>query len=467
MSDSPDDHEDWPSASDDAHDWTVAEDLPEWEGNGEGGGRLSASEAAWARDEDRDLGTLDQPTSDELESDLSRSRSTRRFLAVVVVAAMVLASAGIAGALLFLGEDGVDELPEAAPIPTGPAPGEPGFDEVVAQLQAFVSEARGLEFLMPVDLRLVDGEEFEAELLEEFEEDAEELRLTGRLLAAVGLIDPGHDFVELFRQTLTAGVVGFYDPEDDQLVVKGTQLTPHARVTLVHELDHALQDQHFELHRPELEDADDESALGFSALAEGDATRIDQAYRATLTPEEQEQAAAEEIGAADLSTLLSVPPVLIQLVVFPYSAGPGFVEAVLEAGGQEVLDAAFAEPPTTSEHIIHPPRYLRGEERLEVEPPQSEGDVIDQGVWGSLALALMIGDGAATPEALAAVDGWGGDWYVAWERGEQLCVRSRVVVDRPDTLAALVTGLEQWQEREGGNVEEEDSGESVLFTSCV
>jgi hypothetical protein len=463
MSDPTDPDDDWPEPSGEAHDWTAADDDAEREWDAPSGS--SVSDDAWSvDDDDRDLALLDE-MSEEIEP---HQRSPRvRLLALALVVAMVLASAGVAAALFLVGND-EEVVGETGPppAPTGPVAGEEGFDELVAELQAFVEQRRGLLFLEDVEIRLADGQEFEALLFEDFDEDLEDIETAGRLLTAVGLIDAGLDFAAIFRDTLGAGVVGFYDPEDNEMVLRGTRLTPHVRVTLVHELVHALQDQHFELDRPELDDADDESGLGFSAVVEGDASRIDQEYRASLTEEERQQAAAEELGNADLQTLLSVPPVVIQLLAFPYVVGPTFVQTVLDSGGQPALDQAIVEPPTTSEQIIHPDRYLRGESRIEVTPPEADGDVFDQGVLGALALALMIGDGATTPEGLEAVDGWGGDWYVAWHQGERVCLRATVVVDRPDALPALVAGLGVWQEREGGNVDAAAEGDEVSFTSC-
>src|SRR5690606_29911138 len=116
----------------------------------------------------------------------------------------------------------------------------------VEEISAFVEEARGLEFREPVDVELAAGEEFEQRLLEDFDEDVEELEATGTLLTAFGLIDPSVDVVEAMRSLLGGGVVGFYDPETEELVVRGDDVTPYVRTTIAHELVHALDDQHFE-----------------------------------------------------------------------------------------------------------------------------------------------------------------------------------------------------------------------------
>ena len=98
-------------------------------------------------------------------------------------------------------------------------------------------------------------------------------------LEGLGLVEPDADLVESMRSLLGVGVVGFYDPETDELVVRGAALTPYVRTTIAHELIHALDDQHLDLDRPEYDEADDEVGFGFSSVVEGNARRIEDAYR--------------------------------------------------------------------------------------------------------------------------------------------------------------------------------------------
>src|SRR5207244_328374 len=79
--------------------------------------------------------------------------------------------------------------------------------------------------------------------------------------------------------------------------------TPLVRRTLAHELTHALQDQHFSIYRPELDKRDDESPVAFSALLEGDARRVEQAYENTLSAADRSELAREQ--SAQLAQLPS------------------------------------------------------------------------------------------------------------------------------------------------------------------
>jgi hypothetical protein len=293
-----------------------------------------------------------------------------RKLPVWVVAAAIVAVGALLGGLFAVVTGGDDEQeaadpferPETTPSTSGTATSEPPADEdldaAIAEIEAFVAAERGLDFLREVTVELADDEEFEARLLEDFEEDVAEITLAGQVLQAVGLVEPGTDVVAAFRSLLGAGVVGFYDPTTDELVVRGTSATPYVRTVIAHELTHALDDQHFELDRPALEEAADESDFAFSGLVEGNAVRVEQAYRATFTAEEEEAAIAEELQIGADFDPTSVPLALIANITAPYLHGPAFVESLLDDGGQARLDSAFGTPPTTSEAVLDPPTFI-------------------------------------------------------------------------------------------------------------
>lgn len=383
-------------------------------------------------------------------------------MSLALVIALLLI-AGAAGATVILVErrgrgPAAREIPARTVLvsPGGaarPAPGPAGaLEQELPALLRFVEQARGLTFTREVKVTLLGDREFRRRLLgtdnTRTPEDREELQSTERVLQGLGLLDRDADLEEAIASLFGSAVTGFYDTENDDLVVRGDELTPARRVTLVHELTHALQDQHFDIARPDLDDRDDEASQGLTGLVEGDAVRIERRYVDTLPPEQQKAIEAEEAelaGAIDAST----PQVLLQLVGFPYIVGPEFVKALLEAGGQVRLDAAFASPPTTSEHLLHPERFLAGDGPKEVATPPAGGKVIDEGVLGELGLLLFlreaVGDGARE-----ASQGWGGDRYVAWVDGGRTCVRANVAMDTPDDARRLRRALERAADRDKG-----------------
>ena len=77
--------------------------------------------------------------------------------------------------------------------------------------------------------------------------------------------------------------------------------------------------------------------------------------RAHLTRSEIRQVYSSGGGGNDLS---EIPRALRELLVFPYREGARFVAAVHGDGGWESVDAAYSDPPLSTEHILHPRQVL-------------------------------------------------------------------------------------------------------------
>jgi hypothetical protein len=245
-------------------------------------------------------------------------------------------------------------------------------------------------------------------------------------------------------------------------VVRGRDTSPYVRSVLAHELTHALQDQQFDLDRPELDRRSDEESQAFTGLVEGDAVRIQERYVGSLPAAEQRAVAREEQSFVGEGP--DVPSVLINLLVFPYRTGPPLVQALLGAGGQARLDAAFTTPPVSSEQLLHPQRFLDGDNPKPVTAPPSGGRVIDKGVFGELGFLLLLAPELGAAPATRASEGWGGDRYVAWRDGSRTCVRIATVMDTDADRVELLAALRRWAARHD-DVTVSDSG-PIILTSC-
>jgi hypothetical protein len=344
---------------------------------------------------------------------------------------------------------------------------EAEIEAAVAEISEFVAEERGVAFLEPVAVELAGEGEFQDRLLADFDEDADELRQTEVFLKALGLVEPDVDLVEAMRALLGGGVVGFYDPESAELVVRGAALTPYVKTTIAHELVHALDDQHHDLDRPEYDDADDEIGFGLSAVAEGNARRIESAYRDGLTEDEQQQATSEEVALGADFDIGSIPLVLIDLIGAPYTLGEVFVGDVIASGGDEALAAAFEAPPRTSEQVLDPDRYLAGEAAIEVPRPEVPGEVVDEGSVGALLVLLVLADELGMDEARQAATGWGGDWGVAWRDGERSCVTAILVGDDVAETEEMRQAFDEWAAaQQDASVMPSGGGGPFTLASC-
>jgi hypothetical protein len=390
-----------------------------------------------------------------------RRRLATALVGLVVVAALVLSLVMVRDA-----SSGDDDRGDAPPT-TEPAPAtQAEVEEVVTEISAFVAEQRGVPFLEPVDVELEGEGAFQDRLLADFDEDADQLRTTEVFLEGLGLVDPDVDLVESMRSLLGGGVVGFYDPETHELVVRGAALTPYVRTTIAHELVHALDDQHHDLDRPEYDEADDEIGFGFSAVVEGNARRVEDAYRSSLSDEEQQDATAEEMSLGGDMELGDIPLVLIDLITAPYSLGQDLVEGVAEAGGEPAVDAAFADPPRTSEQVLDPARYAAREPAVVVPRPQVAGEVVDEGVVGELLVLLVLADDLGVDDARTAAAGWGGDWGVAWRDGDRSCVTANLVGDDQGQTDQMRAAFERWAGEHDATITPGAPGQPFTVESC-
>ncbi len=365
--------------------------------------------------------------------------------------------------VVALKRDGPEPAPLAptttAVAPPGPAPGAGGaLDGTVRQLQGFVERERGLAFKAPVKVTLLDDGAFRARALQTDDEDREEVKKAELVLQAMGLLRPGTDLMKEVERLAGTAVVGLYDTESKELVLRGEEPSPYVRLVLVHELTHALEDQHFNLHR---EDLGDEATLAFRALEEGSALRVEAAYRRSLPSAERRRLEAEE--AARAKRLPERVPSVVQVALgFPYDFGPDLVSAIVDAGGRRRLDAAFANPPRSTEQVLDPDRYLRGDAPRPVPVPKADLPAFDDGEVGELFLVLMLRSELGTGDARRAAKGWGGDRYVAWRQGDRTCIRIDFVMDDAKETAELVEALREWADGRRGSAT--SAGTSV--TTC-
>ena len=262
-------------------------------------------------------------------------------------------------------------------------------------------------------------------------------------------------------------------------MVRGEELTPALRGTLVHELTHVLQDQHFgigtrteELREQEEDGADTTATTVYDALVEGDAERVATLYRESLSPKERRRLAAaeDEDQAGARPRLEGVPRVVTSLIGAPYVLGEALVQMVAEEDGNDGVDELYSETPEHESVLLDPFQALQGElDAAEVDPPPlDDGDKeLDSGSFGAIGWYFVLAERIPVLEALTVVDGWGGDAYVSFERGGQTCVRIAYVGDSDTATGRMQQALRRWVEAgpEGTAGISRDGGQLTL-ESC-
>lgn len=327
------------------------------------------------------------------------------------------------------------------------------WDPRVAELASFVEDERGLRFDHPVHVDFLSPDEYteattttDEDLLDE---DRTELDRYAGQLRALGVASGELDLFEAFNQVSDGGTLAFYDPFDQRVRVRGTEMTVGLEVTIVHELTHALQDQHFDLEGLFDSELDDGAATAYRALIEGDALRIEDAYVAGELSAAQQDQYDEEFGAeldASEAATADVPPFVSAVVSAPYALGRPFVLMLLNDGGNAAVDDAFSERPSTEEHLLDPLSFLRGDEGdlLDLDP-EGELEPFEDGPFGAIGWYLFLAERIDPETAFDAALGWGGDGFVAYEADDVVCVRVAFVGDTAEDEAEMATALEAWR----------------------
>lgn len=379
----------------------------------------------------------------------------RRVMVAILVAVVMLVVGGMAAAVVMMISG--SGHPDA-------------WDPRVLDLVRFVEDERDLRFDHPVEVEFLTAEEYSRETTTEeaeiTEEEREEIERFEGAFRALGLIQGDVDLIEESNELSDEGTLAFYEFDAERIVVRGTELTVDLRVTLVHELTHALQDQHFDIGRIDDLETDGEMAA-LQALIEGDATRVENAYIDEL--EEAELEEYEEASGPDAAPELDVPEVLLAYFSAPYVLGEQMVEVLTAAQGGDAVDEAFADPPTTEEHLFDPFTYLDDDESLTVESlaPPDGAEVLDDGDFGALTWFLLLAERIQPHAALRAVDGWGGDAYVLYESDGRPCIAVRFVGDTEGDTAEMAEALDVWTERmPEGAAKVSREGEAVDLRSC-
>jgi hypothetical protein len=352
--------------------------------------------------------------------------------------------------------------PSASPA-VAASPGS--IDAFVPVAAAFVESHRGLRFKQTVKVEHLSDAEFSQRIVSLQRRDRADTDRQAKLFQALGLIDKGVDVEKAEEELLSAGVVGYYDPKTKDLVVRGDTATVSVKHVVVHELTHALQDQWFGLDVNQGDQTDDQ-ALAYVALVEGDAVRIEREYVTSLSSSERDQLSREGAGGGGPSS--AVPRVLVQLLTFPYVAGPPFTSAVLQARGQPGLDKAFKDRPAATSQVVQADRFLNGDQPQPVAEPPADGAVFDRGVLGEVELGVLLGERA--PSALTreqeqdAAQAWAGDRYVAWTSGDSYCLRVRFAARNPAGATAIGSALEKVAS--SGSGAQVEKGPQPVLTSC-
>lgn len=298
----------------------------------------------------------------------------------------------------------------------------------VAEIARAVSGLRGLAAKTPITVQQLDEQRFFAQLLSGPPE-ANGQKSPGPSLTSFAEPDARAGDADRVLRAARSSIMGFYEGDSGKIYLKSSAAASRKermmeRLTVAHEVEHALQAQHFSsIHTERVPDED--ARLARLALIEGDADITGLAYlsweqnirverpiaeilrRVYNTPTEQ------LLGPED-TAILRLSPIDRERLLFPYVAGDGLAAALHRTGGFELVNRAFARPPETTEQVLHPERYVAGEREVEVPLPELPPGytLIGTGQMGELQTRALLLGCMDFVRAARAAEGWGGDTFV-------------------------------------------------------
>ena len=308
--------------------------------------------------------------------------------------------------------------PRPTPAPIEGLPFPPDLLQKLSVTEQRIINMRGLQPAGEPKRMILTRETLAAKLKQDFESEVREsTTILQEVLVALGLLPPSADIVSLQLKQLGDEVLGLFDPEtgDLYIVTSPKGFRQLEEMTHAHEFVHALQQDHFDIKRLDDEtDDDSEASAALTALIEGDATLAGQLYaQSFLDPRRINQEAQEIIAAIDRS---SIPFVLQESLSFPYSDGLLFVRQLQLTGGWKAVNDAYADPPKTTEHILHFDKYTKREPALAVSVPDGLAARLGDGwrlaktdVMGELSYRIHLDAHLPRGDAIRAAAGWGGD----------------------------------------------------------
>jgi hypothetical protein len=247
----------------------------------------------------------------------------------------------------------------------------------------------------------------------------QEIEAEEAALKKLGLAPPDFDLRKTTIDLLTEQAAAFYDFHKKRLFVVDP-LEGEEEFTLVHELAHALADRHFHLEKYISHARDnDDSALARTAVMEGQAVWLTGEYEARQSgrslknsPELVARISAEN-GAGTVFD--RTPRYFQKTLVFPYTGGFLFQQAVVEKMGQAAFVEVFRRPPENTQQILHPEKYFAHaasvRPQLPALPAERAYRAYTDGELGELDHSILFSQYAGAEAAATVTPEWRGGYF--------------------------------------------------------
>jgi hypothetical protein len=352
---------------------------------------------------------------------------------------------------------------------------------------------RKLPFHHEVKRDMTDRGALAAKIVEEIDRDMTpaEFRAYEAGLKALGFLKPEVDLKALLGEVYGQEIGAFYDPRTDTMhLIRESEKDARKpsfleslmgkkpgfdkdenKTVIAHEMTHALADQHFDLEKllkSVKDDADRE--LATTALIEGEATlAMIAAQSKDWEGKSVRDLPAQEMGQilgfmgpllpslGGSASLRKAPEVIQESMLFPYMKGLIFNLTLTNDDGWDAINAAYRNPPLSSEQILHPEKYRKNPDpprdfTLKDLPAPQGWTELGQDVVGEMQAAVLL----RPFDGRKAAAGWDGDRFAVFARGDDaksapLALVWRSVWDTEADAAEFATAYAAFQTRKLGS----------------
>jgi hypothetical protein len=302
------------------------------------------------------------------------------------------------------------------------------YADKVRESIPLIERATGLKFKSQPKLEIRTKAQVREFLLQKFNEQqpAHELASEEIVYKTLGMIPQSLDLRKFMLDLYTEQIVGFYDPAKKVLYVVEGAPREVARITVAHELIHALQDQYINLDSLQHATGDGDRALAAQAVIEGQAT-----YEQMMSMVGGEGNIAARLPGGwdqvrqmirearnEMPVFATAPTIIQEVLIFPYLSGAEFVRRFKERRPGE---SPLNHLPISTEQVLETPAFFGPKPdvptRVTLPPPRSGEKVYENNV-GEFGIRVFVYEhGKDQNAALRAAAGWDGDRFMLVRTG--------------------------------------------------
>ncbi len=238
------------------------------------------------------------------------------------------------------------------------------IDEMIGDVERIM----GLKALAPIPRDLLTREEINSLVSSRLKEEdaAESIHDEELFLQLFGFVEKRFDLAEGVIDTLTEQATALYDYKTKTLYLSTWTPEDMQEYALVHELAHALADQHFDLGKYIDKSKSADGDLARSAVIEGQASWVMTEWvmrQSGRSLRDNSQLAAAAAGASryevtEYPVFSSQPLYLREAMLFPYTQGMIFQQAVIDRYGDDGFSHVFRHPPASTRQVIDANTYF-------------------------------------------------------------------------------------------------------------